>query len=340
MSPSPSRTPRPSRTDEHDGGRALPPLRLEQWAPTKDTLHLWAQMVGKTRLALMPMRNHWWNGTLYPSARGLTTRRMTVEAHNLELEIDLVDHRLSARTTDAETGFELHDGLSVAEFHRYLTDALSDVDVRAHIRAEPYGVATTTPFPADHDHASYDTDAVSRFLHVLQWSADVLEEFAGWYCGKASPVQLFWHSFDLATSRFSGARAPVGSTDPVEAEAYSHEVISFGFWAGDQRYPYPAYYSYTSPEPAGLTKQPLRPATAEWSPQANGSLAILAVRRRASRGRPKIRSPGLPAERVRGGRVAGWVGSGGYSDPMVSGSTRSHSTRAPRQRSLRELVGA
>ena len=255
---------------------ALPPLPLEQWTPTKDTLHLWAQMVGKTRLALMPMRNHWWNATLYPSSRGLTTRRMPVEAHNLELEIDLVDHRLSARTTDTEAGFELHDGLSVADFHQSLTEALRAVDVRAHIRAEPYGVATTTPFAADHEHASYDTDAVSRFLRVLQWSADVLEEFAGWYCGKASPVQLFWHSFDLATGRFSGARAPVAPGDPVEAEAYSHEIISFGFWAGDRNHPYPAYYSYTSPEPPGITEQPLRPASAEWTRQANGSsLAIL-----------------------------------------------------------------
>jgi hypothetical protein len=254
---------------------ALPTLPLDQWKPTKETLHLWAQMVGKTRLALMPMRNHWWNATLYPSSRGLTTRRMTAEAHNLELEIDLVEHRLSARTTDSEAGFELRDGLSVADFHRRLTSALRDVHVHAHIRAEPYGVATTTPFSEDHEHASYDIDAVSRFLRVLQWSADALEEFAGWYCGKASPVQLFWHSFDLATSRFSGARAPGRPTDPVEAEAYSHEVISFGFWAGDQNYPYPAYYSYTSPEPPGLADTPLRPDAAEWAPQENGSLAIL-----------------------------------------------------------------
>ena len=257
------------------GATALPPLPFKPWEPTKDTLHLWAQMVGKTRLALMPMRNHWWNVTLYPSARGLTTRRMPAAAHNLELEIDLVEHRLSARTTDAEAGFELHDGLSVAEFHRGLTDALAGVGVRADIRAEPFGVATTTPFSADREHASYDPDAVSRFLRVLQWSADVLEEFAGWYCGKASPVHLFWHSFDLATSRFSGHRAPAPATDPVNAEAYSHEIISFGFWAGDQNHPYPAYYSYTSPEPAGYTDQPLRPAAAQWSPQPNGALAIL-----------------------------------------------------------------
>jgi Family of unknown function (DUF5996) len=256
--------------------RDLPPLPLEGWEPTKDTLHLWAQIVGKTRLALMPMRNHWWNATLYPSARGLTTHRMPIEAHNLEIELDLVDHRLAARTTDADAGFDLHDGLSVAGFHQRLADTLERVDVRAHIRAEPFRVPMTIPFPADREHASYDTDAVTRFLRVLQWSADVLEEFAGWYCGKASPVHLFWHGFDLATSRFSGKRAPsIPGIDAVEAEAYSHEIISFGFWAGDEISRYPAYYSYTAPEPTELPHQTLRPESAEWLARGNGSLAIL-----------------------------------------------------------------
>lgn len=255
----------------------LPPLPLEEWKATKETLHLWAQIVGKTRLALMPMRNHWWNVTLYPSARGLTTRRMPLEAHSLELEIDLVDHRLRARTTESEAGFELHDGLSVADFRRLLSDAVDILDVRVDIRDEPYGVSTTTPFAIDRDHARYDTDAVSRFLRILQWSADVLEEFAGWYCGKASPVHVFWHSFDLAMGRFSGTRAD-GAPDPdmVEAEAYSHEIISFGFWAGDESNPFPAYYSYTFPEPPELAEQALRPLTAEWVAQPSGSsLAIL-----------------------------------------------------------------
>jgi hypothetical protein len=253
----------------------LPSLPLEEWEATKDTLHLWAQIVGKTRLALMPMRNHWWNVTLYPSARGLTTRRMPLEAHNLEIEMDLVDHRLWARTTESEAGFELREGLSVADFHRHLTDTLNVLDVRVDIRAEPFGVPSTTPFPTDRDHASYDADAVTRFLRVLQWSADVLEEFAGWYCGKTSPVHLFWHGFDLAVTRFSGKRAAARpGVDAVTAEAYTHEVVSFGFWAGDRTSPFPAYYSYTAPEPPELREQPLRPQTAEWVTQANGSLAI------------------------------------------------------------------
>jgi Family of unknown function (DUF5996) len=255
----------------------LPPLPLEAWQTTKDTLHLWAQIVGKTRLSLMPMRNHWWNATLYPSARGLTTRRMPATAHNLEIELDLVDHRLTARTTESEGAFALHDGLSVAEFYRRLTKTLDALDVSVRIRAEPFGVPMTTPFGEDEAHKAYDGDAVARFLRVLQWSSDVLEEFAGWYCAKASPVHLFWHSFDLATSRFSGKPAPsVDGIDAVDAEAYSREIISFGFWAGDPNFPYPAYYSYTAPEPPGLAEQALKPDTAAWNAQASGSsLAIL-----------------------------------------------------------------
>jgi hypothetical protein len=255
----------------------LPPLPLEEWQATKDTLHLWAQIVGKTRLSLMPMRNHWWNATLYPSARGLTTRRMPTTAHNLEIELDLVDHRLTARTTESEAAFALHDGLSVAEFYRRLTKILDGLDVNVRIRAEPFGVPMTTPFGLDETHTAYDADAAARFLRVLQWSADVLEDFAGWYCGKASPVHLFWHGFDLATSRFSGKHAPsIPGVGTVDAEAYSHEVISFGFWAGDQNTPYPAYYSYTAPEPPGLVNQTLKPDTATWNAQASGSsLAIL-----------------------------------------------------------------
>jgi len=254
----------------------LPPLPLAEWQPTKDTLHLWAQIIGKTRLALMPMRNHWWNVTLYPSARGLTTRRMPLEAHNLEIEINLVDHRLQARTTESEAGFELHDGLSVADFYRRVIDTLDVLGVSVDIRAEPFGVPMTTPFPSDRDHATYDADAVTRFLRVLQWSTDVLEEFAGWYCGKTSPVHVFWHSLDLATSRFSGKRVPaVPGADAVTAEAYSHEVISFGFWAGDRINPFPAYYSYTAPEPPGFREQALHPETAEWLTLGPGPLAIL-----------------------------------------------------------------
>jgi hypothetical protein len=137
-------------------------------------------------------------------------------------------------------------------------------------------LATKTPFPEDREHASYDRDAVERFWRVLEWTDGVLEEFAGWYCGKTSPVHLFWHGLDLAVTRFGGARAPErADIGPVDRETYSHEVVSFGFWMGDENVREPSYYSYTSPEPADLRRQPLQPEAASWSEQGAGSLALL-----------------------------------------------------------------
>jgi hypothetical protein len=148
--------------------------------------------------------------------------------------------------------------------------------VAVDIRTEPFGVPMTTPFPDDAEHAGYDPDASGRYLQILQWSADVFEEFSGWFCGKTSPVHLFWHSFDLAVTRFSGRRAPdIPDADPVTAEAYSHEVVSFGFWPGDRNTRFPAYYAYAAPEPPGLRDRPLQPAAARWIEQGAGSLALL-----------------------------------------------------------------
>lgn len=258
--------------------RATPPaLPLEEWEPTKDTLHLWCQVLGKTKLALTPRRNHWWNVALRISSRGLATDRMPGAAGDLELELDLVGDRLTARTSDDEGGFDLVDGLSVAEFHDRVGRLLRRLGTDVTIRAEPFGVPMTTPFAQDRAHASYDGDAARRWLEVLRWSAASFDEFAGWYSGKSSPVHVFWHSFDLALTRFSGRPAPpVPDADAVTADAYSHEAVSFGFWAGDRDVRYPAYYSYTAPEPDGLRDAPLLPGTASWVDQRGGTLALLA----------------------------------------------------------------
>lgn len=239
----------------------LPPLPLEAWEPTKTTLHLWSQIVGKVRLATAAPRNHWWHAALYVDVRGLTTRRLHRPAATFEIALDLLDHRLVVRTShDQLESFPLHEGLSVAEFDALLHETLGRVGVDVPIRESPYGLATTTPFPEDREHASYDGEYAQRLWRVLDWSDAVLEEFAGWFSGKTSPVHFFWHSFDLALTRFSGRRAPPSDGDAVSREAYSHEVISFGFWPGDPEVPYPAYYAYAAPEPEGLIDRPLAPA--------------------------------------------------------------------------------
>src|SRR5439155_8865256 len=252
----------------------LPELHLADWRPTKETLHLYAQIVGKIRLATTPPRNHWWNVPLYVDVRGLTSRRLHHRDATFEITFDFVDHALVIRTADGRTrSFALRSGESVAEFDRQLHSLLAELGIDVEIKEEPFGVPMTTPFPEDREHASWDRDAIERYGRILDWSDSVFEEFSGWFSGKTSPVHLFWHSFDLAVTRFSGRAAPPIAADAVTQEAYSEELISFGFWAGDDNVPDAAYYSYTSPEPGGVRDQPL-PA-GDWIESGSGSLAIL-----------------------------------------------------------------
>ncbi len=256
----------------------LPELPLASWEATKTTLHLWIQIVGKVRMASTAPRNHWWHVPLYVDIRGLTTRRMHARGSvAFAIDFDFIDHRLVVRGNRGEIdSFELVDGLSVAEFNAQLHAILAARGVDVVIREKPYGLPITTPFPEDREHASYDREAVERFWRILEWTDAVLEEFAGWYCGKTSPVHLFWHGLDLAVTRFGGARVPARpDATRVDQETYSHEVVSFGFWTGDQNVREPSYYSYTVPEPADLRGQLLQPEAASWSEQAGGSLALL-----------------------------------------------------------------
>jgi hypothetical protein len=253
----------------------LPDLPLSAWRPTKDTLHLFAQVIGKVRLASTPPRNHWWNVPLYLDVRGLTTRRMHHDGTTFQIDLDFDDHALVVRTMDGAWGsFALEDGLTVADFDAQLHASLRDLGVDVEIREEPFGVPMTTPFPEDREHRSWDREFIERFWHALDWTDGVLEEFSGWFNGKTSPVHLFWHGLDLAVGRYSGRPAPLREDgDAVDREAYSSEVIAFGFWAGDDNFPEASYYSYTSPEPDGLRAEPL--SGGEWIAAGAGSLAVL-----------------------------------------------------------------
>jgi uncharacterized protein DUF5996 len=289
---------------------ALPELPYESWEPTANTLHLWTQIVGKIRMTSNPPRNHWWHVTLFLDVRGLTTRRVRGQnGVTFEIAFDFVDHRLVVQTNRGDVeSFALVDGLSVSAFDEQLHAALRALDIDVTIRELPFGVPTmTTPFADDREHASYDRDAVERYWHVLDWTDWVFEEFAGWFCGKTSPVELFWHSFDLAVTRFSGRRAPpLPDADAVTQEAYTHEVISFGFWPGDVNVREPTYYSYTAPEPAGLRGRPLA-AGATWVEQGAGSLAVLpyeAVRSSAHPRRTLLAF--LQSAYLAGAETAGW----------------------------------
>jgi Family of unknown function (DUF5996) len=241
----------------------LPALPFDEWRETCETLHMWAQVVGKVRLAQTPLVNHWWNVPLYLTARGLTTSAMPHGDRTFQIDFDFVDHRLLIETSDGQTDALPLAPRTVADFYGEVMRRLARLGVGVKIWTTPVEVPDPIPFERDTRHASYDPEYANRFWRSLAWSARVFEDFRAGFVGKCSPVHFFWGSFDLAVTRFSGRRAPEREgADAITREAYSHEVISHGFWPGSGPINAPAYYSYTAPEPEGLSAEKIRPEKA------------------------------------------------------------------------------
>src|ERR1700730_8171310 len=252
-----------------------PSLPLKEWADTYATLHMWTQIVGKIRLTQTPLVNHWWNTTLYVTSRGLTTSPIPYGNRTFEIEFDFIDHSLAIRTSDGLTGSVALAPRSVADLYGELTEALRSVGIEIHIHAKPDEVADPIPFAEDHKHASYDAEYANRFWRILVQADSVFKQFRARFIGKCSPVHFFWGSFDLAVTRFSGRRAPERpGADLITREAYSHEVISAGFWPGGGEIKGPAFYAYAAPALAGLAQQPIRPAAAHYSQEVSEFLLM------------------------------------------------------------------
>lgn len=235
-----------------------PELPLAEWRETYATLHLWTQIVGKTRLALAPMENHWWQITLYVTSRGLTTSPMPSHGTTFSVDFDFIDHRLRILTSaGAERTIRL-EPRSVADFYTEYMNALRSLGHAIEIWPVPVELERVTPFPDDRDHASYDRDAAHRWWLALVQADRLLKRFRGEFLGKSSPVHFFWGAFDLAATRFSGRPGPryaghvPNCADYVMIEAYSHECASAGFWPGNDALPEPAFYAYAYPEPPGF----------------------------------------------------------------------------------------
>ena len=248
---------------------AWPSLRVDDWAPTRDTLHMWTQIVGKVRLAHSPMVNHWWQVTLYVTPRGLTTLAIPRATEAFSIEFDFIDHRLLIGSSTGAIRTVALEPKSVAEFYSQTMQALDELGLPTHIQSRPNEVDPALPFAEDSQHASYDRGAANLFwCHLLQANR-VLGQVRSRFIGKVSPVHFFWGAMDLACTRFSGRNAPrhpggapnVG--DWVMVEGYSRELSSCGFWpgGGDEG----AFYAYAYPEPDGFADHPVSPAEAHYS---------------------------------------------------------------------------
>ena len=253
---------------EQHPAQPWPELPTAAWRETYATLHLWTQIVGKIRLARAPWLNHSWHVALYVTSRGLTTSPVPDGVGTFQIDFDFINHDLRISTSNGATRRLALAGHSVASFYTAVMTALADLGIHIAIDDMPNELPDPVRFSDDERHATYDPDAVRRFLQILVNADRVLKQFRTGFLGKASPVHFFWGSFDLAVTRFSGRRAPrhpggvPNLSDDVACEAYSHEVSSAGFWPGSGAIDYPAFYSYAYPEPAGFRSTRVRPDAA------------------------------------------------------------------------------
>jgi hypothetical protein len=226
------------------------------WADTRETLHMWTQVVGKIRMAQTPLTNHWWNVTLYVTPRGLTTSPMPWNGEAFAIDFDFIAHQLLITTSAGDIRTMELTPRSVADFHRELMGVLAQLGIHPRITTMPQEVENAIPFDQDTKHASYDAEMVHRFWRAMLQADRVLKIFRARFRGKASPVHFFWGSFDLAVTRFSGRPAPPREfSSEMEREAYCDECCSAGWWPGGGKWPQAAFYSYAAPEPAGFAER-------------------------------------------------------------------------------------
>ena len=259
-----------------------PALALESWKDTYATLHMYSQIVGKVRLALTPRLNHWWNVPLYVHARGLTTGAIPWKGGVFEMRFDFLDDALVIERDDGASRRIRLEPRAVADFYREVREALRSLAIEPKIWRMPVEIPDPIPFDEDRVHAAYDPERARAFWRVLVAITPVFEEFRARFLGKSSPVHFFWGSFDLASTRFSGRRAPERpGADTITREAYSHEVWSAGFWPGGAGVAGPAFYAYAAPEPPGFSAAAVRPAGAFYHPELKEFLLMYDDARRA-----------------------------------------------------------
>ena len=237
-----------------------PELDWKAWQDTAETLHMMTQIVGKTRLALEPLRNHWWNVPLYVSARGLTTSAMPLPNGGLlDVEFDFVGKKLVFRVSSGQMESLALEPKTVAEFFEEYKKTLAKLGITVRIWQMPVEVQHPIRFDEDTTLLSYDADAALRFWQALIQADIQFKRFSMDFYGKISPIHFFWGSFDLAVTRFNGRKAPPRpGADRIQAEAYSHECISAGFWPGNGGYGKAAFYAYAAPAPPGLAARNIR----------------------------------------------------------------------------------
>lgn len=290
----------------------LPLLPLEEWNKSKTTLHLFLQIIGKIKLEMMPRKNHWWNITLKISSKGITTGPIPYQDgfSSFAIEFNFLKHTVQINNAKGEVRrFDLIYGLSVSRFYSLLIDQLHQLNIPVKIKIDkPYDLEFTESFSKLTSIHHYDPNYVLRYWKILLWVHNTFSEFEGKFYGKSSPVQLFWHHMDLVVTRFSGKKVTDNKMKGIsDRDAYSHENISFGFWAGDDNIKEPGFYSYTYPSPEKIEDEPLVPSEAKWIDNNGSPMAFLSYHELIKTGKPKeILLEFLESAYQAGAKLSGW----------------------------------
>lgn len=258
----------------------LPDLPYNQWKETRLTVHLILQIIGKARLKLTTRKNHWWNVTLYVTPNGFSTQNIPIDSglNSLEIELDIKKKAIViTHSSRDEIQIDLHDGYTVADFYVRFMEELANFGLKPEFINKPIDLGIEKPFDQITEYHHYSWSHIEKFWQLMQWNNYVFQDFSGRFYGKTCPVHIYWHHLDLTVTRFSGKKLPPvdKSARILERDAYSHEQISFGFWAGDDTMPGPMYYSYTYPSPDSLDGQPLSPPQAWWQDSNGSPMALL-----------------------------------------------------------------
>ena len=312
------------QTGERIRAELWPSLPYEAWKDTRDTLHMWTQIVGKVRMELSPFLNHWWHVTLYVTPRGLTTSAIPCQRVTFEVTFDFIEHNLFIRTSEGTTRALPLIPRSVASFYREFMDCLHALGIQVTINTLPSEVLNPIRYDVDEVHTSYDPLYAHRFWRILEQTSTLMQHYRSPFVGKSSPVHFFWGAFDLAGTLFSGRRVPERPGVPrFFREDTTYEEISCGFWPGDERFPAPAFFAYTSPAPPGLPTAAIRPEEA-FSCCMRTCAQLPRLNRRCWR---FSRAPTKQGPRSGSGIARHWKGGSDENDRSRGGDRRSWTAR-------------
>lgn len=295
-----------------ESSNLLPKLQYVGNEKKKLSLHLFFQIMGKIRMCFMPRKNHWWYITLYVNEKGFTTGPIPIERgfQSFSISLNILENHLEVTKSTGEfRSFELEHDLSVADFYKRVLEILRNLHIHVKINGKPYELNIEKKFSEITDIRHYTKEYGQNYWKTFLWVDSVFKEFSGRFYGKTCPVHLYWHSMDLAVTRFSGKKAPPMPPEAriADKEAYSHECISFGFWAGDENVQEPAFYSYTFPAPENIESQPLDPKAANWILNNGSHMAILTYADLRKEDYPeKVLLDFLESAYQAGAELAGW----------------------------------